>query len=192
MDVVIDVVASMPVWALAVCIFLLRITDVSLGTVRTILVVQGRLPFSVLIGFFEVLIWLTAVSQVIVRLRESPVLLLAFAAGFAVGNACGILLERHLGIGQCVVRMIAAQEGDAIAARLRGMGHVLTSFVGQGLDGPRTLMFTACSRRELHSVIAAAASLDPQLFYTVDRFSQTGQVGPLPHPSGWRTTIKKK
>ena len=187
-----DMIASMPVWALAVCIFLLRITDVSLGTLRTILVVQGRLPISVLIGFFEVLIWLTAVSQVIVRLKDSPVLLLAYAAGFAVGNACGIILERHLGIGQCIVRMIATREGDAIAARLREMGHMLTSFAGQGLDGPRTLMFTACSRRELDSVIATAASLDPRLFYTVDRFSQAGQVAPLPHPTGWRAMFKKK
>jgi uncharacterized protein YebE (UPF0316 family) len=156
--------ANMPVWALAVCIFLLRISDVSLGTVRTLLVVQGRLTISVLIGFLEVLIWLTAVSQVIVRLRESPVLLLAYAAGVAVGNACGIVLERRLGIGQCVVRMIVAREGDAIAARLREMGHMLTSFVGQGLDGPRTLMFTACSRRarQRHrcgSVIRPAALL---------------------------------
>lgn len=187
-----DVIASMPVWALAICIFLLRITDVSLGTVRTILVVQGRLPVSVLIGFFEVLIWLTAVSQVIVRLRESPILLLAFAAGFAAGNACGITLERRLGIGQCVVRMIATREADAIAARLRAMGHVLTSFVGQGLDGPRTLMFTSCSRRELDAVIATASALDPQLFYTVDRFSQAGHAVPLPHPTGWRTIFKRK
>ncbi len=185
-------ITSMPVWALAISIFLFRIVDVSLGTVRTIFVVQGRLPASVAIGFVEVMFWVTAVSQVIVRVQESPVLVLAFAAGFAAGNACGILLEQRLSIGRCVVRMIVTREGEAISARLRAMGHAITSFEGQGEDGPRTLMFTACSRRELSGIIDAAASLEPGLFYTVDRFSQSGQLGPLPHPTGWRALLKKK
>lgn len=187
-----DVIAGMPVWALALLIFLLRIVDVSLGTLRTISVVQDRLSLSVLISFFEVLVWVTAVTQVVVRVDENPLLLLAYAAGFAAGNACGITLERHLGLGQCVVRMIATQEGEAMAARLRGMGHSLTTFAGQGRDGPRTLMFTACPRRELRHIIEAAASLDPHLFYTVDRFSQTGHITPLPDPTGWRGMFKKK
>ena len=187
-----NVIDSMPVWALAVCIFLLRICDVSLGTLRTVSVVQGRLALSVSIGFFEILIWVTAVSQVILRIQESPVLLLAFAAGFAVGNACGITLERHLGIGRCVVRMIASQEAEAIAKQLRAMGHVLTTFIGAGRDGRRTLMFTTCSRRKLQRVIDIAAALDPHLFYTVERFSQTGHISPLPHPTGWRGVFKKK
>lgn len=186
------IVDALPVWALAIAIFSLRVLDVSLGTLRTVSVVQGRLPLSVVIGFVEILIWVVAVSQVIVRVHDSPVLVLAYAGGFAVGNACGITLERHLALGGCVVRMIASREAAAIASRLRGMGHILTTFLGEGQDGPRTLMFTTCSRREVPSVIAAAASLDPHLFYTVDRFSQSEQFSPLPHPTGWRAVLKKK
>lgn len=191
-DTTMDLFTTMPVWALALSIFLLRIVDVSLGTVRTIFVVQGRMPFSVAIGFVEVLFWVTAVSQVIVRVQDDPVLILAFAAGFAAGNACGIVLEQRLNIGRCVVRMIVRREAEAIAARLRAMGHAITSFEGRGEDGPRTLMFTACSRRELQRIISTAASLEPGLFYTVDRFSRSGQLDPLPHPTGWRAVLKKK
>ena len=89
-------VTDLPAWALAGTIFLLRIIDVSLGTMRTITVVNGRLRLSVALGFFEVLVWVTAVSQVILRLRDHPILVLAYAAGFAAGNAVGILLERKL------------------------------------------------------------------------------------------------
>ena len=142
-----DLITNMPVWALAISIFFLRVVDVSLGTICTIFVVQGRLPSSMAIGFIEVLFWVTAVSQVIVRVQENPVLVLAFVAGFASGNACGIMLEQRLSIGRCVVRMIVTREAGAIAARLREMGHAITSFDGHGEDGPRTLMFTACSRR---------------------------------------------
>jgi len=187
-----EVIDSLPIWALAVLIFCLRILDVSLGTLRTVAVVQGRLAISVMIGFVEIMIWSIAVSQVITRVQDSPVLLFAFAAGFAAGNACGIALERAIGIGEVVVRMIVSTQHEAIAERIRGMGFGLTSFAGQGRDGPRTLMFTTCTRRSLNRIISEAAALDPSVFYTVDRFSHTGRVDPLPHPTGWRAIFKMK
>jgi len=184
--------ANMPLWSVAVVVFCLRIVDVSLGTVRTLFVVQGRLAVSVMIGFVEVLIWVTAVSQVIVRIHESPLLVVAFAAGFAAGNAVGILLERRLALGTCVLRMIIKQEGDAVAAALRRAGHVVTTFDGEGRDGVRKLVYTTCPRRELRQVIDVAKQIDPGLFYVVDRFSQSGHLGPLPDPTGWRAVFKKK
>jgi len=187
-----DLFSTMPVWLLAAAIFCFRVVDVSLGTVRTLFVVQGRLAVSVLIGFVEVLIWVTAVSQVIVRIHESPVLVLAFAGGFATGNAVGILLERKLAFGTCVLRMIVKEKGDEVAVALREIGHVVTTFDGEGRDGIRKLVYTTCPRRELKSVIDLAKEFDTDLFFVVDRFSQSGHVGPLPHPTGWRAVFKKK
>jgi uncharacterized protein YebE (UPF0316 family) len=187
-----DFIEVFPVWVVALCIFTLRIIDVSLGTLRTLTVVQGRIALSVVIGFFEILIWVTAISQVVTRITESPILPLAYAAGFAGGNACGIVLERRLGIGLCVVRMIVSERAGDVAERLRTMGHVLTTFEGHGRDGPRTLMFTTCQRRRVPDLTAAVAAIDPRVFYTVDRFSRTGHAMPLPHPTGWRAVLKKK
>jgi uncharacterized protein YebE (UPF0316 family) len=187
-----DFIGVLPVWVVAICVFAFRVVDVSLGTLRTLSVVQGRIVVSVVIGFFEILIWVTAISQVVTRITESPILALAFAAGFAAGNACGIVLERRLGIGLCVVRMIASEGAEDIAERLRTMGHVLTTFEGHGRDGPRTLMFTTCQRRKIPHLTAAIAAIDPRVFYTVDRFSQTGHAMSLPHPTGWRAVFKKK
>ncbi|NIM49485.1 MAG: DUF2179 domain-containing protein [Gemmatimonadales bacterium] len=164
----------------------------SLGTLRTLTVVQGRIAISVVIGFLEILIWVTAISQVVTRITESPILPLAYAAGFAGGNACGIVLERRLGIGLCVIRMIVSEGAEGIAQRIRTMGHVVTTFEGRGRDGPRTLMFTTCQRRRVPALAAAVAAIDPNVFYTVDRFSHTGYAMPLPHATGWRAVFKKK
>lgn len=182
----------MPVWMLAAAIFCFRVVDVSLGTVRTLFVVQGRLVTAVFIGFVEVLIWVTAVSQVIVRIHESPVLVVAFAGGFAAGNAVGILLERRLAFGTCVLRMIVRKNGDDVARALRETGHTVTTFDGEGRDGIRKMVYTTCPRRELKKVIDVAKTFDTELFFVVDRFSQSGYLGPLPHPTGWRAVFKKK
>ena len=98
---------------------------------RTIVVVNGRVTLSVALGFVEVLIWITAVSQVILRLRESPVLILAYAGGFAAGNAVGIVLERRLALGQCVVRLISS-EGEKVARILSSVGQVRGVFPSEG------------------------------------------------------------
>ena len=183
---------ELPLWAVAFAIFLLRIVDVSLGTVRTIAVVQGRQVTSVLIGFFEILVWVLAVSQVITNIHDSPLLAVAFAAGFAVGNAVGIFLERRLAIGTCVLRFISSGQGERVAKAIRNAGREVTTFDGCDSGGLSKLLYTTCSRKEAKDLINLAKAIDPSVFFMVDRFSQTGNGGPLPHPTGWRAVFKKK
>lgn len=179
------------VWVLAAMIFMLRVCDVSLGTLRTISVVNGRLRLSVALGFFEILLWVTAISQVILRVREHPALVVAYAGGFATGNAVGILLERRLALGSCVLRLIS-REGEAIASTLASFGRVVGMFQSE-LGGERArLVFATLTRRELPKAVAKAREIDPNLFYVVERFSEASHLAPLPAATGWRAVLKKK
>jgi len=184
--------ASLPIWGVALVIYCSRIVDVSCGTLRTISVVHGRVRLAVVLGFFELTVWVVAVSQVIIGIREHPLLVLAYAAGYASGNGMGIYLERKLAIGTAVVRIISDQRVQRIAEELKHVGRVLTTFDGTGLDGPRKLLYATVPRRDLTRVIARAQQIDPELFYSVDRFAQTGQVAPVVNPTGWRAVLKKK
>lgn len=190
-----DLIAGFPVWLLALLIFCFRVVDVSLGTIRTLSVVQGRITLSVVLGFFEVLIWITAVSQVIAGIRESALLLLAYAGGFAAGNAAGILIESRIGLGSVVVRIISAAAGKGIAEALRGKGFRLTTFLGEGRDGPVTLIYLTCPRRELPDVIDRAREVDPQVFWAVETLREQSHGATSPHgahSTGWRAVLKKK
>jgi uncharacterized protein YebE (UPF0316 family) len=182
---------DMPVWALAALIFFLRVADVSVGTMRTIVVVNGRIRLSVLLGFIEVLLWITAISQVILRLHESALLVFAYAGGFAAGNAVGIVLERRLALGQCVVRMIS-KEGDQVARVLSSIGKVRGVFLSEMGGSSTRLVFATLARSELPEAIRRVKTVDPDVFYAVDRFSQTNGRSPLPHPTGWRAALKMK
>jgi len=182
---------DLPVWGLAALIFLLRVADVSVGTMRTIVVVNGRIRLSVALGFVEVLIWIIAVSQVILRLRESPVLVVAYAGGFAAGNAVGILVERRLALGQCVVRMIS-NEGELVAGALASIGRVRGVFRSETDTPSARLVFATLPRSDLPEAVRRARAVDPDVFYVVDRFSQTNGRTPLPHATGWRAILKMK
>jgi uncharacterized protein YebE (UPF0316 family) len=190
-------VASIPVWLLCVVIFLLRICDVTLGTVRTVSIVKGYLSLAVALGFFEVLIWILAVSQVIWRINESIFLALAFAGGFAIGNAVGILVEKKLAMGTAVVRIISTNHGTEIARVIRGDGHDVAVFEGEGADGALTLLYAVAPRRQARRMLQRARSIDPSLLYVSEPAHESFQgaalrLRPVPHATGWRAVFKKK
>ena len=96
---------------LGLLIFLARVVDVSLGTIRTIVIVQGKTLVAFVLGFIEVLIWITIVSTVVHRITETPVLVLFYALGFATGNVVGIVVEKRLGFGVIILRVISRPKG---------------------------------------------------------------------------------
>jgi uncharacterized protein YebE (UPF0316 family) len=152
----------------ALTIFTLRIIDVSLGTLRTISVVQGRIKLSVLLGFFETFVWLTAVAQALMGIEKNPLLMLAYCAGFAAGNAVGIQIERKIAMGLVVIRMFSSQEGGAIASALSLAGWHPTTFQGIGAEGPRTMTFVIAPRRRVRELLQTARGVDPHVYYSVD------------------------
>lgn len=149
------------------------------------------MPVSVLLGFFEVLVWVIAVSQVILRIGEHPLLVVSYAAGFASGNAVGIALEKTLALGQCVVRIITNQ-GEAVADVVRSRGQVLGTFRSEIQGDAKLLLFVLLPRRELSALLRRSREIDSQLFWIVERFSETSHLAPLPHATGWRGVFKKK
>ena len=190
-------IASIPVWWLCILVFLLRICDVTLGTVRTVAIVKGYLSLAAALGFVEVMIWILAVSQVIARINESFFLALAFAGGFATGNAVGILLERRLAMGTSVVRIISTARGHEIALALHDDGHEATVFPGEGADGPVSLVYAVAPRRRIAKLLRLARGVDPDLMFVTEPAHESSRgssvrLRPVPHATGWRAVFKKK
>jgi uncharacterized protein YebE (UPF0316 family) len=143
-----------------------RVCDVSLGTLRTISVVQGRRQFAPVLGFFEVLIWVFGVSQVVMNLQH-PACAISYAFGFALGNFLGLTIERRLAMGEQVVRVFSHQ-GRSLAARLRGEGFRVTEIDGRGRDGPIQLLFIHTQRRQANRLAERVLAIDPACFYVID------------------------
>jgi uncharacterized protein YebE (UPF0316 family) len=184
-----DFLQSVPPLLLAIAIFLLRIVDVSIGTVRTISVVQGRTWSAVLLGFFEVLIWVVVVAQVVVRIETEPWLAPFYAGGFASGVGVGMLIERRLSQGRYLIRLITHSRAAEIMASVGSRGRVLGSFPGATPEGTATLIFISAIGRRVPEVIEAVRWADPNAFYTVEmalRWSENV------HPPEWSREEKQK
>lgn len=148
-------------------IFTLRIFDVSLATSRMLLAVRGNRVVVPVIGFFESLIWLTAVSAAIGSLN-SPVHVLAYAGGFATGNVVGLWVEEKMALGLSTVRIISRHGGVELAEALRERGFGVTEFAGQGREGVVEVVYTVCKRRQVPKVLEEVGVWDPEAFVTVE------------------------
>jgi len=185
---------DLSVWQLAILIFFLRIVDVSVGTLRTITVVQGRTFVSAGLGFIEVLVWITVVSQVIHRAAEHPLLLLTYAVGFATGNAVGICLERWLAQGSVVIRLVTTTAGEAMKEFFQGQTAQVFTFEGNNPTEPMTLLFLVARRRDVRQLVGMARKMDPNLFYSVDPLRESSHLYKRrpPWPTVWRGMTKSK
>jgi uncharacterized protein YebE (UPF0316 family) len=152
---------------LPILIFLSRIADVSIGTVRVILVSRRLKYLAPVAGFFEVLIWILVIGQIMKHLA-SPLCYVAYAGGFATGNFIGILIAERLSLGMVLVRVIFPKRANGLIDRLRERRYGVTSIDGQGANGPVQVLFTIVPRRDVYAVVELVKESNPEAFYSIE------------------------
>ncbi|HUW92397.1 MAG TPA: DUF2179 domain-containing protein [Bacteroidales bacterium] len=148
-------------------IFSARIIDVSLGTLRIIFVTKGMRRIAPLIGFFEVFIWLIAISRIMQNL-DNWVCYIAYAAGFASGNLIGMLLEEKLAIGHEMIRVITAKDATNLINELRETGHGVTWIQARGVEGEVGILYIIARRSMIQGVLDLINKHNPRALYTVE------------------------
>ena len=142
-------------------IFCLRVTDVSMGTVRMLMVMRGMRKWAVLIGFIEVTIWVVAISQVMSNLNNVWNVL-GYSGGFATGTFVGMHLENRLALGNVSVHVISLKKGAEIAVKVRKAGYGATELPALGQSGPVSLIGIVVPRKQKPTLLALISEVDPQ------------------------------
>ena len=148
-------------------IFLARICDQSIGTMRIIFVSKGKRNIAPILGFFEVLIWIVAISKIMQNL-DNYINYIAYAAGFATGNLVGMIIEEKLAMGIQMVRVFANERGQELVANLNKNGYGATVVEGHGARGQVHLIYTIVHRSELNMVVDVITTFNPKAFYTIE------------------------
>ena len=160
--------SSLYAWfVLPALIFLARVADVSIGTVRVIFVARGLKYVAPIIGFFEILIWLLAIGQIMKNL-SNPVCYIAYASGFAMGNFVGIWIAEKLSLGVVLIRVVTKKDASELVEYLKSGDYGVTSVDGHGTAGEVKVVFTIVPRREAQSVVELIKRFNPQAFYSIE------------------------
>ncbi|TCL72436.1 uncharacterized protein YebE (UPF0316 family) [Hydrogenispora ethanolica] len=172
-------------------IFLARICDVTIGTIRIIAVTRGRKALASFLGFFEVLIWLLAIGQIMQHL-DNAMGYIGYAAGFATGNFVGISIEEKLAVGTLVVRVITQKPVADLLHGLQQAGFGVTVVDAYGTTGKVNIVYTVIRRNNLPEVDRIIHQFNPKAFYSIeDLRSVSAGVFPLKKSSFHRSLFPR-
>ncbi len=174
-------------WYIPPLIFSARVFDVSLGTIRMVLVIANHRYLAAVLGFFEVLIWAMAVGGVI-KYLDNPFALVCYAGGFAAGTLVGMIIEDRIALGYRVVQIINRDPELRVAESLRSKDYRVTRLEGAGRDGPVEIAQAVIRRRHLQRVLGLVNSIAPEAFVTIERADRPsgGAFAPAATSNKWR------
>ena len=152
---------------LPLLIFLARICDVTIGTMRIIMISKGKRLLAPVLGFFEILIWIMAIGKIMQNLNN-PVCYIAYAGGFAMGNYVGMKVEEKLAMGLIVLRIITQKDASGLIKALREMGFGITEIDAMGKDEKVHVIYSIIKRHDTPVVVEQINNFNPKAFYTIE------------------------
>lgn len=162
-----EVFLSPQAWLIAGMIFILRVFDMTLDTMRVLVVMRGRKGAAWVLGFFQAAIFVMAISSVLKDL-DNLLNVLGYAGGFATGNVVGMLIEERMAIGHTQLSIVSSRFGPAIAERMRQDGYAITEIPARGRDGTVSLLTCSVLRKNVDRVHDIVKEVDASAFITAE------------------------
>ena len=156
-------------------IFCLRICDMTLDTLRIIFMTKGFRRLAPIIGFFEILIWIIAITR-IMRNLDNWLGYVAYAGGFATGNYVGMLVDEKLAIGHELIRVFTRLDATKLATTLRSDGYGVTTVKASGMQGEVGILYIVANRRNQKNVSQIIQQYDPKAFVTIQAIHHVNRL----------------
>lgn len=186
LQTILDFITAVPLWELLLILFS-KIIEVTIGTMRVILITKGYRKPGTILAVFEILLWVFIASRVIMGITEFPMKGIVYSVGFAIGIYFGSMLETRLAVGKILIHVITSKPSSVEIMRvLRNAGHGVTSIDAQGKDSERVVMMIFANRKNKQTIIDLVDSLDLKAVIVANEVSvvQGGYVSP------WRRIAK--
>ncbi len=159
-------------------IFIARIMDVSIGTIKLIFISRGFKYIAPFLAFFEISIWLAAIHQIMLNLNNI-FCYLAYALGFSAGTFVGMIIEEKISLGNVIIRIITKKDASELIGAFRELKYKTTEVDGR--DGKVRIIFSIMDRKDIKKAADTIKKFDPMALYTIedvrfvnDRFGRQG------------------
>ncbi|MBA4302171.1 Uncharacterized protein YebE, UPF0316 family [Algoriphagus alkaliphilus] len=174
-------------------IFVARIGDVSINTLRIMFMMNGKKNIVPILGFFEAMIWLLAIGQIFQNV-DNPLSYIAYAGGFATGTFVGMTLEEKLAIGRVLVRVITPEPHPELLEFMKDKNYRFTNVGAEGRYGKVNLLFTVMKRDTLPEFISKVKEVDEKAFYTIESVKRVSEddLNTMEDRSGFRSKFFSK
>lgn len=153
-----------------VIIFTGKIIEVSVATLRMVLINRGEKLKGSIIAFFDVLLWLLITGSVLSGFGSNILKIIVFALAFAIGNYLGSWLESKLAFGISSIQLIMNDNEivNELLKVLRSNSFAVTVIDGQGKDGGRKLLLIHIKRKNIPKAIRIVHEMSKDAIITVN------------------------
>ncbi|MCD6576665.1 MAG: DUF2179 domain-containing protein [Anaerolineaceae bacterium] len=159
------ILSSTNVWLIAFGIFILRVLNMTIDTIRMLMVVRGMRTVTWILGVLQTALFIIVFGSVINDMNNL-LNIAAYSVGFGTGNVIGMMLEKRLAIGYTNITIISSLRGQEIAEKLRTSGHAVTEIPARGKDGTVEILECSVQRKLAQEVQNIALEIDPKVFIT--------------------------
>ena len=165
-------------WLVAGVIFIVRVLNMAVDTIRMLTVMRGMRTITWVLGVIQTVLFVLALGSVVNDL-DNPLNILAYSVGFATGNVVGMMIEKRLAFGFINMTIISSVRGKELADRMRADGHAVTEIPARGKDGTVEILECSVLRKFAPAVQTSILQIDPAAFIT------SRDIQPL-HRGYWR------
>lgn len=150
-------------------IFTVKVLEVSLATLRIVLITKDERLKGAVIGFFEVIIWVFVVAAVLTNITQDPFKVIVYALGFSVGNFVGSKLENYLAIGTTNMEVITHKaDGKKMSQELRKLGYAVTAVEAYGMKDRREILYMHVPRKEVMKATKQIRNIESDVVITIN------------------------
>ena len=155
---------------LYIIIFVAKTIEVSISTIRLVYVNKGERVKGAVLGFADIMIWILLVSSVLTNISDDPFKIIAYAAGFSLGNYLGVYIEAKIAVGLSSIQIVVNEEaGDILAEILRDHEFGVTIIQGKGKDdSTKDLLFVQLKRRKIPEAMKLIKEVDPKAYISIN------------------------
>lgn len=158
----------MELFLLCLKIFFVRILDVSMGTLRTLITVKGKNLYASLVGFVEVFIWFLVVKEALNTDETSIWIAISYSLGFATGTYLGGILSKKFIDGNLSIQIITSNLGMADFLRNEGYGVTIMNVEGKDKEVDKYMLFIQINKKSISHLQKIVKSLDNNAFMVVN------------------------
>lgn len=171
-------------WYVILLVFIAKVVEVTLTTLRIIIVQRGfKLPGAVL-SFIEVLIWVFVASQVVKDVATAPLLGITYALGYAVGVYVGAFVEKKLAFGRVMLNVIIPLESEEVVSTyIRNQKIGLTTIEAKGANSDKLVLMLYTNRKNIDELKQSIMNLEPTALIA-ENDVVTVQGGTVPKRAG--------
>lgn len=136
-------------------IFIFKIIEDALGTLRIIVVSNGKKKLGAFLQFLNALVWVLVTGTVITNVNKDPLKIIFFALGSLVGSYTGSILEEKIALGTNII-MTKTSVINAERIKLNLKKYKITEVK----DNNSTLIMITCPRKKSEEIINLIKSFD--------------------------------